>query len=420
MRPRRRRVGDGFGTGSCARGALVDRARRRGVERGAAARRGSCDDAAARRHPQRAGARRRRRLAGPARALRPAAARAGPGARHRAGGGRLPRLDHAGVRQPSRARAGRGGRALPRRPARHRRHRAAARHRAHAAGRSAGGAGGVLPRRVRARPARPGRRAFLGGRPGGERGAVVRSAASRRVGPRTMDRPTAVAGLPDGGGRRRGGAGRAGHRPGRSGLGAPACRDVARRRPRPPRRAVRRRRRRCAAGRRAPGEGGGAGGGRARRAAGRDGGGTRRRGGRGAPRRRGHDAPLCVRRRRPRRVADAVQRAGLRLASGRAGDRGVPAQPRRRLLARRGAPGRGACGAAAPAHPLAHAGDGCGRRAHASRRRHGGRRPTSDHQPAAGPAPAFRPGPGHGDQRAPGWPSTHRRPGRSGCGGATT
>ena len=81
----------------------IGRGRRR-LRRGRPAPRGPRDNAGARRHPQRAGARRRRRLAGPARALRPAAAGRGAGAGHRAGRGRLPRLHHAGAGQPSRPR----------------------------------------------------------------------------------------------------------------------------------------------------------------------------------------------------------------------------------------------------------------------------------------------------------------------------
>ncbi len=76
---------------------------------------------------------------------------------------------------------------------------------------------------------------------------------------------------------------------------------------------------------------------------------------RGPPGRRRHHAPVRAGCRRPRHFADAVQRAGLRLAPHRTHDRCLPAQPRRGLLTGPGPPGRGGPGAASPAHPLPHA-----------------------------------------------------------------
>ena len=120
----------------------------------------------------------------------------------------------------------------------------------------------------------------------------------------------------------------------RPALGTPPRRVVARRRPRPARGTLRRRRR-CRAPRHRPPR-------RRRRArAGRRGGapGRRARPGRGRPggrpdRRRRHDTPVRHGRGRSRGLADPVQRPRLRLPPHRSDDGRVPPQPRRGLLAR--------------------------------------------------------------------------------------
>ena len=313
------------------------------------------DDAGARRHPQRAGARCRRRLARAARALRQAAAGRGAGAGHRAGHRGVPGLHHAGAGQPSRPRPPRRRRALPGRPARHRADGATAGDRPHAARHRRRRARRLLPGRVRTRPARPRERPLRTGRLRHQRGVVVHAAARHGLGPRAVDRAPPVAGLPDAGRCRGGRGGRARDRSGRSAVGPSPRRDVARRRPRPPGRALRRggRRRapppRAPGGRRRPGQ-------RARHGAARRRAGPRHhRPRRGPPGRRRHHAPVRAGCRRPRHFADAVQRAGLRLAPRRAHDRRLPAQPRRGLLAGPGPPGRGGPGPASAAHPLPHA-----------------------------------------------------------------
>ena len=72
---------------------------------------------------------------------------------------------------------------------------------------------------------------------------LVRATAPACVGPRPVDGATALAGLPDAGGRGGGRGQRPRDRPGRCAVGPPAGGVVARRRPRPPRRALRRGRR---------------------------------------------------------------------------------------------------------------------------------------------------------------------------------
>ena len=420
VRSRGRRAGHGGAPAIVACRLAGDRTGGLGLRRGAAARRGPPGHARAPRHPQRAGPRRRGRLAGPARGLRPAAPRRGARPGDRAGRGRLRGVDHAGAGQPPGAHVRRRRRALPRRAARGRPARAPARPGAHAARHCRGRARRVLRGRVRPRPPRVGRWALRRGRLRHAVGAVVPAPATLRLGARPVDRAAALAGLPDPGRRRGGRDARPGRRPGGPRLGPSAGRGVARRRPRPPRRALRRGRRCGAAGARAPGRrrGAGLGGGRG---ATRRGAGTGHSGaGRGPSGRRGHDAPVRHRRRRARGLADAVQRARLRLASRRAGDRHLPAQPRRGLLAARGAPGRGGPGAPAAPHPVPHAGDVARGGTHAPGRRHGRRPAAADHQPVAGPPAARRPGPRHGGGGgAPGAGRAERRA-RSDCGGATT
>ena len=183
---------------------------------------------------------------------------------------------------------------------------------------------------------------------GHQRGGLVHAAARRRLGPRAVDRAAPVAGLPDAGRRRGGRGGRARDRA-RTTRNGPTCSSrrgapsatTARRcsstaptataswtrlawPPRPP--GWMRSPRRPPTSRRA-------GGGRPRR---------------GPPGRRGHHAPVRARCRRPRRVADAVQRARLRLPSRGAHHRCLPAQPWRRLLARPGPPAEVAPGRRPP------------------------------------------------------------------------
>ena len=80
----------------------------------------------------------------------------------------------------------------------------------------------------------------------------------------------------------------------------------------------------------------------------------------------GHHLPVRGRRRPHGRVADPVERRGLRRAPVRAVDRHQPAQPRHRLLARARPSRRVRTRPAAAPHPVARAGDprptgGCGR-----------------------------------------------------------
>ena len=250
----------------------------------------------------------------------------------------------------------------------------------------------LLRRRVRARPARAGRGPLLGG----TTSRRARRSGARRCGSPVWGHELWTVPPPSQGYLTLAGAAVAeraglGADPDRPGVGPPARRGVARRRPRPSRRALRRGRRRRPAGRGAPGAGGGAGARPiaaapadvAHRSASTVRTGVARIGD-------GDTTHLCaLRRRRARRVADAVQRARLRLASRRAGDRRVPAQPRRRA-SRSSRATRPRCGPGRrPPHTLSPMlVTAAGRRAHASRRRHGRRRPAADHQPAAGAAPA--------------------------------
>ncbi len=282
----------------------------------------------------------------------------------------------------------------------------------------------LLPGRVRAGPARPGRRPLRAGRLRHQRGVVVHAAARHGLGPRAVDRAAALAGLPDAGRRRGGRGGRARRRSRRSRSGpisssrrgAPSattarpCSTTARTARRssipsawPPPPPASSAARHGAARRGAPA---------AAAAAGRR---------RGPPGRRRHHAPVRAGRRRPRHLADAVQRAGLRLAPRRAHHRRLPAQPRRGLLARSRATRprwHPAGDRRTPSPPCSSPARDGG--ADPPGRGHGRRRPAADHRAAAGPPAALpgtiRPAP----SRRPASPSTPPRPGPSASGGART
>ena len=184
---------------------------------------------------------------------------------------------------------------------------------------------------------------FAPERPRPQRGDVVRAAAPAGLGPRPVDRATTLAGLPHAGRRvgRRGGRPRA---PTPTTPRGPTSwsnrwRAVGLR----PARGPLRRRRRGRAPRRRPPRRGGRGGstpaGRRRPTSPRAAGAWRQT---WRALGDGDTTHLCAHgRRRPRDLADPVQRAGLRLPSRRTLHRCLPAQPRRRLLPGAGPPGRG-------------------------------------------------------------------------------
>ena len=243
--------------------------------------------------------------------------------------------------------------------------------------------GRLLRRRVRRRPARPRRAAstraatWTAARP-----HWVDPLAVRRVGPRRLDRPAAVAGLPDP--RRRWIAGRL-DLPGDPDDPAWATRSSRRRSPAGhdrPERPVRRRRRRRPAGPRARSTAVGSRGvdrGRSGRSARSDDGGRR------------HDLPVHGRRRRHGRVAHPVERGrfGIHLfepAPGSTCTTAASASP-----SSAGHPAEYGARPPPAAHAVARARHPAGRRAARRVRHDGWRRPAAD--PAAGPGPAARLGP---------------------------
>ena len=360
--------------------------------------------------------------------------------------GGLPRLHHAGAGQPSRPRPARCRRALPGRPARHRADGAAARHRPHAARHRPPRPGRLLPGRVRPGPARP-RATATSRRPTSPpaRPSWCTPLRAGGLGPRPVDRAAALAGLPDAGRRRRGRGGRA-RAPIRTTRSGPTCSS----RPGAPSATTART---CSSTAptatrsstpsawppRPPGS--------TRRsvAAARRGAGPRHHRSRRGPPRATATPRTCA-----RMDADGL---GVSLTQSNALDFGshlvepthrrLPAQPRRRLLARRGPPGRGGAGTAAAAHPLPHARhrrrDGAlthlvgamGGDAQPqiivqllARLLHAGQDPATRHRGApAHPRRARRPGPSAsgGARTSPcWWRRTRRRPGGTGSPAAAT